>query len=174
MKKIEGCRETEFRLANRRLQSCGYRPITIVQSIRHYASVVIASLYRIRTNRICATDSSLSRRTHHDPTRKSEVHAKAHTTDGGDGLDTSTLSRTVERMRAKGSLEIVADAGDARAHAFRITIAGRKQLERAVPAWKQVQKKAADMLGREGVAMLDRLANTLGLSNQPSKQLSFQ
>jgi hypothetical protein len=31
--------------------------------------------------------------------------------------------------------------------------------------WK---KKAADMLGREGVAMLDRLANTLGLSHQPS------
>jgi hypothetical protein len=36
-----------------------------------------------------------------------------------------------------------------------------------VPAWKQVRKKAADILGREGMAMLDRLANAFGLSDQP-------
>src|SRR6202040_3294866 len=52
-------------------------------------------------------------------------------------IDTSTLSRNVERMRAKGWLETVADAADARAQPFRITSSGRRLLERVVPVWKR-------------------------------------
>lgn len=47
-------------------------------------------------------------------------------------LDTSTLSRNVERMRAHGWLEAV-PGEDARTQPFRLTTKGRKLLERAVP-----------------------------------------
>jgi DNA-binding MarR family transcriptional regulator len=81
-------------------------------------------------------------------------------------MDTSTLSRNVERMRTKGWLVTVADAEDARTQPFRITTAGRKLLKRVVPAWKRAQQKATEVLGTEGVAMLGRVAGTLGLSKQ--------
>lgn len=77
-------------------------------------------------------------------------------------LDTSTLSRNVERMRAKGWLEIV-PGEDARTQSFRLTAKGRKLLERAVPAWEQAQEKASELLGEEGVAMLAKTARKLGL-----------
>src|SRR3979411_8264 len=46
--------------------------------------------------------------------------------------DTSTLSRNVERMRAKGWLEVV-PGEDARTRPFRLTAQGKKLLERAAP-----------------------------------------
>src|SRR5262249_10259686 len=65
-------------------------------------------------------------------------------------LDTSTLSRNVERMRAKGWLEVV-PGEDARTQPFRLTAKGRRLLERAVPAWEKAQRKAAHLLGDDGV-----------------------
>src|ERR1700758_4635223 len=49
-------------------------------------------------------------------------------------LDTSTLSRNVERMKVQGWLEVVPDE-DARAQPFRLTAQGRQLIDRAVPAW---------------------------------------
>jgi DNA-binding MarR family transcriptional regulator len=68
-------------------------------------------------------------------------------------LDASTLSRNVERMRARGWLEVVPDE-DARTQPFRLTPAGRKLLERTIPAWDTAQCKAAEFLGEDGVALL--------------------
>src|SRR6516162_5677970 len=68
-------------------------------------------------------------------------------------LDTSTLSRNVERMRAKGWLEVV-PGEDARTQPFRLTAQGKKLLERAVPAWEEAQRQATDLLGDEGIALL--------------------
>ena len=68
-------------------------------------------------------------------------------------LDVSTLSRNVERMRAKGWLEVVEES-DARFHPCRVTPQGRQLLSDAYPAWQAAQKKAAEILGREGVAFL--------------------
>jgi DNA-binding MarR family transcriptional regulator len=76
-------------------------------------------------------------------------------------IDVSTLSRNVERMRAREWLETVPDAGDARAQPFRITATGRKLLERAMPLWKQAQKSATELLGSEAVNTLARVAGTL-------------
>lgn len=76
-------------------------------------------------------------------------------------LDTSTLSRNVERMRAKGWLEVV-PGDDARTQSFRLTAKGRKLLEQAVPAWEQAQEKASELLGKEGVALLTKTASRLG------------
>src|SRR5438309_928144 len=72
-------------------------------------------------------------------------------------LDTSTLSRNVERMRAKGWLEVVPGA-DARTQPFRLTTQGRKLLERAIPAWEQAQQQARELLGEDGVALLTKTA----------------
>lgn len=73
-------------------------------------------------------------------------------------LDVSTLSRNVERMKARGWLEVVPD-GDRRAQPFRLTPLGRQLLERAAPAWQEAQKQVIAMLGDEFVQQLTRAAN---------------
>jgi DNA-binding MarR family transcriptional regulator len=76
-------------------------------------------------------------------------------------LDASTLSRNVERMRARGWLEVV-PGEDARTQPFRLTSSGQKMLERAFPLWEKAQKKACELLGGEGVALLTRLESKIG------------
>jgi DNA-binding MarR family transcriptional regulator len=76
-------------------------------------------------------------------------------------LDTSTLSRNVKPLQAHGWLEVVPDE-DARTQPFRLTPQGRRLIEKAVPAWEEAQRRAADLLGDEGVAMLDKTAKKLG------------
>jgi DNA-binding MarR family transcriptional regulator len=61
-------------------------------------------------------------------------------------LDVSTLSRNVERMKARGWLEVVPDE-DGRSQPFRLTPQGRKLLEKAVPAWSEAQQQVKKVLG---------------------------
>src|SRR5271169_6808321 len=75
-------------------------------------------------------------------------------------LDTSTLSRNVERMRAHGWLEVVPDK-DARTQPFRLTAEGKRLIEKAVPAWEAAQNQAAELLGDEGITLLDKAARKL-------------
>src|SRR5215471_581911 len=77
-------------------------------------------------------------------------------------LDTSTLSRNVERMRRNGWIETVADE-DARMQPFRLTAKGRRLLDRAVPAWSQAQQKATELLGENGAKVLAKTAGRLGM-----------
>src|SRR5438105_7209154 len=58
-------------------------------------------------------------------------------------LDTSTLSRNVERMRSNGWLEAVPEE-DARAQPFRLTAEGKRLIEKAIPAWEEGQRQAAE------------------------------
>jgi len=76
-------------------------------------------------------------------------------------LDASTLSRNVERMRARGWLGIVPGL-DARTQSFRLTLQGRRMLERAFPAWERAQQKAEQLLGENGVALLAKIAGKMG------------
>lgn len=76
-------------------------------------------------------------------------------------LDASTLSRNVERMRAHSWLEIVPEE-DARAQPFRLTAQGKRLIEKAVPAWEEAQRQATELLGDEGVALLNKAAKKLG------------
>ena len=69
-------------------------------------------------------------------------------------LDTSTLSRTVERMVSNGWLEILPDE-DGRSHPFRLTDQGKRLMEKAIPAWEQAQTQAKKLLGEEGLRLLD-------------------
>lgn len=75
-------------------------------------------------------------------------------------LDTSTLSRNVERMRTNGWLEVVA-AEDGRAQPFRLTSQGKRLLDKAFPAWEKAQRQAAELLGEQGISLLEKAARKL-------------
>ena len=78
-------------------------------------------------------------------------------------LDVSTLSRNVKPLQARGWLEVV-PGDDARAQPFRLTPQGKRLIEKAAPAWEQAQRRASELLGGEGVALLDKAARKVGLS----------
>jgi DNA-binding MarR family transcriptional regulator len=82
--------------------------------------------------------------------RPAEVCRRLH-------LDVSTLSRNVERMKARGWLEVVPDR-DARAQPFRLTQKGRRLLSKAAPAWKKAQQRAKNLLGAD---VVDRLGEAV-------------
>ena len=70
-------------------------------------------------------------------------------------LDVSTLSRNVERMTARGWLEVV-PAEDRRSQPFRLTREGRKLLDKAIPAWSEAQQQVKKVLGEEFVERLNQ------------------
>ncbi len=70
-------------------------------------------------------------------------------------LDISTLSRNVERMKARGWLEVV-PADDGRAQPFRLTQEGRQLLRKAIPFWSQAQRRVKKLLGERFVEQLDQ------------------
>src|SRR3954465_2163681 len=76
-------------------------------------------------------------------------------------LDVSTLSRNVERMKARGWLEVVPD-DDGRSQPFQLTLQGRKLLERAVPAWREGQQEVTQLLGDGFGHQLDRAMKRIG------------
>jgi DNA-binding MarR family transcriptional regulator len=78
-------------------------------------------------------------------------------------LDTSTLSRNVKPLQAHGWLEVVPDE-DARAQPFRLTAQGKRLIEKAVPAWEEAQRRATELLGNEGIALLDKAAKKVGMA----------
>lgn len=55
-------------------------------------------------------------------------------------LDVSTVSRNVERMRARGWLEVVS-GDDARTQSFRLTAPGKRLLDKSIPAWEKCSEK---------------------------------
>lgn len=70
-------------------------------------------------------------------------------------LDVSTLSRNVDRMKARGWLEVVPDE-DGRSQPFRLTSQGRKLLEQAIPAWSEAQQQVKKVLGEAFVEQLNQ------------------
>ncbi|MBS0261510.1 MAG: winged helix-turn-helix transcriptional regulator [Planctomycetes bacterium] len=80
-------------------------------------------------------------------------------------LDISTLSRNVELMRKNGWLEDV-PGEDARSHPFRLTAAGKKLIEKAIPAWEQAQAEARKLLGEEFVSLLNTAAKRVSEANR--------
>lgn len=91
--------------------------------------------------------------------RPAEVCERLH-------LNVSTLSRNVERMKARGWLEVIPDE-DGRAQPFRLTSKGRKLLQQAAPAWKQGQQQAQALLGDGIVELLGQALKRLRESEGP-------
>jgi len=69
-------------------------------------------------------------------------------------LEASTLSRNLERMRASGWLETVADASDLRSQSIRLTRSGLQLIEEGYPLWERAQREAAAWLGANGAKLL--------------------
>jgi DNA-binding MarR family transcriptional regulator len=82
-------------------------------------------------------------------------------------LDVSTLSRNVERMKARGWLEVVSDE-DGRSQPFRLTPQGRELLEKAVPAWSEAQEQVKKVLGDGFVEQLNRATKRVSKGAAPS------
>src|SRR5437016_4866767 len=78
-------------------------------------------------------------------------------------LDASTLSRNVKPLQAHGWVEVV-PGEDARAQPFRLTPKGKRLIEKAVPAWEEAQRRASELLGDEGIALFDKVARKVGMS----------
>jgi len=76
-------------------------------------------------------------------------------------LDVSTLSRNVERMKARGWLQVVPDE-DGRSQPFQLTQQGWKLLEKAVPAWSEAQQQVKAALGDGFVHQLNRAVKQVG------------
>jgi DNA-binding MarR family transcriptional regulator len=76
-------------------------------------------------------------------------------------LDVSTLSRNVERMKARGWLEVVPDE-DGRSQPFQLTPQGRKLLDKVVPAWREAQEQVTRALGEGFVRQLNRAVTRVG------------
>ena len=70
-------------------------------------------------------------------------------------LDVSTLSRNVERMKARGWLEVF-PGEDGRSQPFRLTSQGRKLLEKAFPVWSEAQQQVKKLLGGAFVGQLNQ------------------
>jgi DNA-binding MarR family transcriptional regulator len=78
-------------------------------------------------------------------------------------LDASTLSRNVKPLQAHGWLEVVPEE-DARSQPFRLTAQGKRLIEKAIPAWEKAQQQATELLGSEGIALLDKAAKKVGMA----------
>jgi DNA-binding MarR family transcriptional regulator len=82
-------------------------------------------------------------------------------------MDTSTLSRTVDRMVANGWLEILPD-NDGRSHPFRLTEAGKRLMVKALPAWEEAQAEAKKLLGDDGLRLLDAAIRRVKSAHTPA------
>jgi DNA-binding MarR family transcriptional regulator len=82
-------------------------------------------------------------------------------------LDVSTLSRNVERMKARGWLEVVPDE-DGRSQPFRLTAQGRKLLEKAIPAWSEAQQRVKKVVGLGFVEQLDEATKRVSKATDAS------
>ncbi|MDB5390328.1 MAG: transcriptional regulator [Planctomycetaceae bacterium] len=82
-------------------------------------------------------------------------------------LDVSTLSRNVERMKARGWLEVV-PGEDGRSQPFRLTPQGRKLLEQAIPSWSEAQQQVKKALGNGFVEQLNQTVKQVRKGNTGS------
>ena len=68
---------------------------------------------------------------------------------------------------ARMAIDLVSSSGrqdeDARTQPFRLTPRGRRLIEKAVPAWEEAQRQATELLGNEGIALLNKAARKLGM-----------
>jgi hypothetical protein len=45
-----------------------------------------------------------------------------------------------------------------------VTGQGKRLVEKAVPAWQKAQRQATELLGDEGIALLDKVAKKVGMA----------
>ena len=70
-------------------------------------------------------------------------------------------------MKARGWLEVVPDE-DGRSQPFRLTLQGRKLLEKAIPAWSEAQQQVKKVLGNGFVEQLNHAMKRASDGGAPS------
>ena len=73
------------------------------------------------------------------------------------GMDPTTLNRNLKPLQRQGLVDAAPDPADGRARLVRITEAGRRRLEKAVPLWRQAQGRVEAALGVKSMVKLNDL-----------------
>jgi DNA-binding MarR family transcriptional regulator len=68
---------------------------------------------------------------------------------GGFAMDSTTLSRTLERMQKHGWIR-AKQGTDKRERIFELTAAGKRQLAKAQPHWNRAESRLRNQLGEAG------------------------
>ena len=76
-------------------------------------------------------------------------------------LDASTLSRNLVRLEQRGFIEMLEDEEDARAAPVQLTSAGKKVVQKVLPAWRKAQKEAEALLTAAGAKQLKKLGDKI-------------
>jgi DNA-binding MarR family transcriptional regulator len=71
-------------------------------------------------------------------------------------MEKSTVSRTVDRMKKNGWIEVEGN-GDGPGQTITVTDSGRKLMAAAHAQWKKAQEQAAEVLGEDGVGAIIKL-----------------
>ena len=74
-------------------------------------------------------------------------------------MEISTASRNLNRLR-KAGLIVVQEGIDARTREFFLSAKGEQQIVKALPAWRNAQKKTNKLLGKETVDALNAASHT--------------
>ncbi|MEM8791516.1 MAG: MarR family winged helix-turn-helix transcriptional regulator [Pseudomonadota bacterium] len=77
------------------------------------------------------------------------------------GMDVSTLNRNLKPLVARGAIEIASNPKDGRVRLIKITSAGLKLLDQAMPLWEAAQAEALGRLEPEAWPDLRRGMNKL-------------
>jgi DNA-binding MarR family transcriptional regulator len=68
---------------------------------------------------------------------------------GGFVMDSTTLTRTLDRMQKRGWISVQPGA-DKREHRFSLTAAGKRQIAKAKPHWDMAESRLRNELGETG------------------------
>ena len=77
------------------------------------------------------------------------------------GLDPSTLSRNLQVLERQGLIEMAADDADSRRRSVWLTIAGARQLEAGLAAWRKAHDELAALIDVGAVREIARTAERL-------------
>jgi DNA-binding MarR family transcriptional regulator len=84
-------------------------------------------------------------------------------------LEKSTLSRTLDRLRARGWTDVL-PGSDARSTRVRITAKGTAKLRAVNSAWRRIQRKAQEILGEDAVHELGRASAAFAEAARPRQR----
>src|SRR5262245_50956454 len=74
-------------------------------------------------------------------------------------METSTVSRNLERMMKRGWITIQGQVG--RKQQLAVTKKGTELIENALPAWREAQRRAQALLGKKEFKTLSQITETL-------------
>jgi DNA-binding MarR family transcriptional regulator len=84
-------------------------------------------------------------------------------------LEKSTVSRTLDRLRARGWIDVRPGA-DARSTKVRITAKGAAKLRAVSSAWRKIQRKAHQILGDDSVHELGKASAAFAEATRPWRE----